>query len=130
MAFSNTYAIILALMLITTGCSYSADSPRGPSMETRAESEDVVDMEHKSVQLMMDAGSIDLDSAQGTVETLVDLGASALEAVELVSNKTGIVLRAEDEDGQVYYLGFGGLGYLEIIRRDSADGEIIYAPED
>ncbi len=130
MAFSNTYAIILALMLITTGCSYSADSPRGPSMETRAESEDVVDMEQKSVQLIMDAGSIDLDSAQGTVETLVDLGASALEAVELVSNKTGIVLRAEDEDGQVYYLGFGGLGYLEIIRRDSADGEIIYAPED
>ena len=118
MAFSNTYAIILALMLITTGCSYSADSPRGPSMETRAESEDVVDMEQKSVQLIMDAGSIDLDSAQGTVETLVDLGASALEAVELVSNKTGIVLRAEDEDGQVYYLGFGGLGYLEIIRRD------------
>ena len=130
MAFSNTYAIILALMLITTGCSYSAESPRGPSMETRAESEDVVDMEQKSVQLIMDAGSIDLDSAQGTVETLVDLGASALEAVELVSNKTGIVLRAEDEDGQVYYLGFGGLGYLEIIRRDSADGEIIYAPED
>lgn len=130
MAFSNTYSIILALMLITTGCSYSADSPRGPSMETRAESEDVVDMEQKSVQLIMDAGSIDLDSAQGTVETLVDLGASALEAVELVSNKTGIVLRAEDEDGQVYYLGFGGLGYLEIIRRDSADGEIIYAPED
>lgn len=129
MAFSNTYAIILALMLITTGCSYLADSPREPSMETRAESEDVVDME-QSVQLIMDAGSIDLDSAQGTVETLVDLGASALEAVELVSNKTGIVLRAEDEDGQVYYLGFGGLGYLEIIRRDSADGEIIYAPED
>lgn len=130
MAFSNTYAIILALMLITTGCSYSADSPRGPSMETRAESEDVVDMEQKSVQLIMDAGSIDLDSAQGTVETLVDLGASALEAVELVSNKTGIVLRAEDEDGQVYYLGFGGLGYLEIIRKDSTNGEIIYAPED
>ena len=129
MAFSNTYSIILALMLITTGCSYLADSPREPSMETRAESEDVVDME-QSVQLIMDAGSIDLDSAQGTVETLVDLGASALEAVELVSNKTGIVLRAEDEDGQVYYLGFGGLGYLEIIRRDSADGEIIYAPED
>ena len=99
-------------------------------METRAESEDVVDMEQKSVQLIMDAGSIDLDSAQGTVETLVDLGASALEAVELVSNKTGIVLRAEDEDGQVYYLGFGGLGYLEIIRKDSTNGEIIYAPED
>lgn len=130
MAFSNTYAIILALMLITTGCSYLADSPREPSMETRAESEDVVDMEQKSVQLIMDAGSIDLDSAQGTVETLVDLGASALEAVELVSNKTGIVLRAEDEDGQVYYLGFGGLGYLEIIRKDSTNGEIIYAPED
>ena len=30
----------------------------------------------------------------------------------------------------VYYLGFGGAGYLEMIRKDSPDGEILYAPID
>lgn len=83
-----------------------------------------------SIQLIMEAGKIDRDSAEGTVETLAEIGAGALESAELISEKRGIVLRVVDTENQVYYLGFGGLGYLELIRKDSADGEILYAPED
>ena len=63
-------------------------------------------------------------------ETLYDVGAERVETAELVSEKQGVVLKATDTEGTVYYLGFGGSGYLEIIRKDSPDGEILYAPID
>ncbi len=82
----------------------------------------------QSVQLIREAGSLDADSAQGTIETLVSLGVGTLQSAELVSNDTGVVLQVQDDKGDTYYLGYGAFGYLEIVRKDSLDGEIIYAP--
>lgn len=98
-------------------------------LKTQTESEEIVEME-KNIQLIMDAGDIDQDSAEGTVEILLDLGVSSLKNVELISRTHGIVLCAVDSEGNTYYLGFGEFGYLEIIRKDSEDGVVIYAPEE
>lgn len=122
--------LAVALVFLTIGCGYHESVQVNMDYEEiQIKSEEIVKMK-RSVQLIMEAGNIDQDSAEGTVETLLDLGASSLENVELISNTRGIVLCAIDEDGNTYYLGFGGLGYLEVIRKDSEDGEIIYALEE
>lgn len=82
----------------------------------------------QSIQLIMSAGSLDLDSAQGTMETLNDLSISSIKEVKQVSNHSSMVLKIIDSKNDIYYLGFGGFGYLEIVRKGSLDGEIIYAP--
>ena len=123
--------IIIGLLILTTvGCGRRESPPGGPEpAEQQTESERDTEME-QSIQLLMDAGSLDRDSAQGTVETLAELGVPPLESAELVSDARGVTLRAVDAEGAVYYLGYGGLGYLEIVRKDSEDGEILYAPEE
>lgn len=76
----------------------------------------------------MSAGNLDLDSAQGAIEALNDLNISSVKEAEQVSNNSGVILKIIDAKNDIYYLGFGSFGYLEIVRKDSPDGEIIYAP--
>ena len=87
-------------------------------------------VETDGVELIKDAGNLSQDSAQGAVETLYDVGAERVKTAELVSENHGVTLKVTDVNGKVYYLGFGGSGYLEIIRKDSTNGEILYAPID
>lgn len=116
---------MILLFLSVCGCSNSEVSSSSP--KNQPESEVTADME-RSIRLIRKAGDLDLDSAQGTVETLLELGINFLKDAKLVSNDHGVVLQIVDEKDNTYYLGYGGLGYLEIIRKDSLNGEIIYAP--
>ena len=84
----------------------------------------------QSVRLIREAGNLAADSAQGSIETLVSLGVGPLESAELVSDNNGVVLQVQDNKGNTYYLGYGSFGYLELVRKDALDGEIIYAPTD
>ena len=121
---------MLLLILIASGCGCQKDSSDSNMSEsTDVEREDEFAME-KSIKLIMEAGNLDRDSAEGTVDCLTELGVGEIESAELVSNNRGVILRVTDSENQVYYLGYGGLGYLEIVRKDSEDGEIIYAPEE
>lgn len=83
-----------------------------------------------SVQLLIEIGKLDSDSAEGTVYTLTELGISQLEKVKKIPCKTGVALQVTDSTGNTYYLGYGELGYLEVIRKDSMDGELLYVPID
>ena len=65
--------------------------------------------------------------AQGAMETMTQAGVDPdLKKVKLVSKTPSIKALVTDSKGNTYYLAFGGLDFLELIRRDSADGEIIY----
>ncbi len=48
-----------------------------------------------------------------------------LAQMELAPNRS-YTYRAETVDGRVYYLGFGGLGYLELVRADDINGEVVW----
>lgn len=130
MATSYFHIGIALLLLLTAGCGLGkAETGETSSTEIQSESELDSEME-QSIQLIMETGGIDRDSAEGTMETLTELGVPSIAKAELVSNHRGVVLQVSDAEDHVYYLGYGGFGYLEIVRRDSADGEILYAPED
>ena len=124
-------SLLIAMILLissVSGCGRNgAAQDYVPSTENQPESEVAADME-QSVRLIREAGSLEPDSAQGTVETLLELGIHALKGAKLVSNDNGVVLQVVDEEDHTYYLGYGDFGYLEIVRKDSLDGEIIYAP--
>lgn len=113
--------ILLIFAIGLSGCKTQPQITDNAVVET--------DREH-IVELIKDAGNLNQDSAQGAVETLYHVGAERVETVELVSENHGVTLKVTDMDGEVYYLGFGGSGYLEIIRKDSENGEILYAPID
>ncbi len=89
--------------------------------KTQPQVTDNATVETDGVELIKNAGNLSQDSAQGAVETLYDVGAERVETAELVSEKQGVILKTTDIAGTVYYLGFGGSGYLEIIRKDSPD---------
>lgn len=114
----NGIGILLIFAIGLSGC------------KTQPQVTDNATVETDGVELIKDAGNLSQDSAQGAVETLYDVGSERVETAELVSEKQGVILKATDIEGTVYYLGFGGSGYLEIIRKDSPDGEILYAPID
>lgn len=69
-------------------------------------------------------------ASEGTVSTLHDVGCGEIKDVILVSSKRGYTVKVIDEDNNVYFAGLGGLGYVEVIRRDSEDGELVYAAID
>ena len=113
--------ILLIFAIGLSGCKTQPQITDNAVVET--------DREH-AVELIKDAENLSQDSAQGAVETLYDVGAEGVETVELVSENHGVTLKVTDVNGKVYYLGFGGAGYLEMIRKDAPDGEILYAPID
>lgn len=86
--------------------------------------------EQAEIAMIQDAGEIGKSGAQGAVERLHEIGASDVQKASLISKEKGITLKVQDADGSVYYLGFGDLGYLEIIRKDAKDGKILYAVAD
>lgn len=98
--------------------------------KTQPQVTDNATVETDGVELIKDAGNLSQDSAQGAMETLYESGAAEVTTAELVSENYGVTLKVTDMNGKVYYLGFGGSGYLEIIRKDSENGEILYAPID
>lgn len=98
--------------------------------KTQPQVTDNATVETDGVELIKDAGNLSQDSAQGAMETLYESGAAEVTTAELVSENYGVTLKVTDVSGKVYYLGFGGSGYLEIIRKDSENGEILYAPID
>ena len=98
--------------------------------KTQPQVTDNATVETDGVELIKDAGNLRQDSAQGAMETLYESGAAEVTTAELVSENYGVTLKVTDVNGKVYYLGFGGSGYLEIIRKDSENGEILYAPID
>ena len=95
---------------------------------SKTEQED--DRMETGVELLMETGKLDRDSAEGSLEVLRELGAAPLRDAEKLGSQYGTALRVTDRDGRVFYLGYGGLGYLEIVRKGAPDGEILYAPED
>lgn len=130
MAIQHLNVGIALLLLLAIGCSNGELSPpKETPAATQSEVKDGVEMD-QSVQLIMEAAGIEQDGAQGAAETLAELGVSELCKAELVSAKRGTVIRVVNSEDEVYYLGFGGLGYLEVVRKDSTDGEILYAPEE
>ena len=136
----RAYLILLFIVfaLVLSACGNKTDKSDSTKSESVNEmssniekniNNEVEDMD-KSVEMIMNAGNLDLDSAQGTVETLAEYGITKIVSVEFVSKHLGVVLKITDGKNDVYYLGYGGNGYLEIVRKDSVDGEIIYAPID
>lgn len=122
------FTIIVLSMLLTVSCIHKqAAQDNISSKQNNFESGETTDME-QSIQLIMSAGNLDLDSAQGAIEALNDLNISSVKEAEQVSNNSGVILKIIDAKNDIYYLGFGSFGYLEIVRKDSPDGEIIYAP--
>lgn len=119
--------IVLSMLLTVNYIQKQAVQDNIPSKQNSIESEETADMK-QSIQLIMSAGALDLDSAQGTMEALNALGISSIKEAEQVPNNSSVVLQIIDTKDNIYYLGFGTFGYLEIVRKDSLDGEIIYAP--
>ena len=119
--------IILSILLTVSCIQKQAVQDNIFSKENSMESGETADME-QSIQLIMSAGNLDLDSAQGAMETLNDLNISSIQEAEQVSNNSSVVLKIIDAKNYIYYLEFGSFGYLELVRKDSPDGEIIYAP--
>ena len=107
--------LLLCLGLIMAGCGRQKADGSEREME---------------IQLFMKNVGIDEDCAEGIVDELHHVGALVVTEVSLVGNKRGYQVLAKDSAENTYYIGLGGMGYLEYIRKGTADGEFLYAAED
>lgn len=122
--------LLISLALLFAGCSdnVQAEQP-APTTTTESAQEWSTgdDVMKNSAVLLQEELHISESRAQGAMETMTQAGVDPdLKKVEPVSKTPGIKALVTDSKGNTYYLSFGGLDFLELIRRDSADGEIIY----
>jgi hypothetical protein len=82
---------------------------------------------NENKKLIIDNIGIDDDCAQGVVDELNRLEIKKLISIQDYSTGgNGYIFSVTDEENHVYFIGLGALGYLEIIREDSLDGDILY----
>ncbi len=87
-------------------------------------------MEYNDAQFLAKQFGIDDDCAEGLADELHSVGASQIIEIELIPCKYGYQGRLTDDAGNTYFVVLGGLGYLELIRAGSPDGEVLYAAID
>lgn len=125
--------IITGALLTLTGCP--GDLPQSEPISTTAAAPTITAQESatgdevmkNSTTLLQKKLGVSESRAQDALETMTQAGISPeLKKVRLLSKSPGITALVTDSRGDAYYLAFGGLDYLELIRRGSAGGEIIY----
>lgn len=96
--------------------------------ETSSEELDVVGERFvvDDAKLIMDAVGIEEDAALGAAQRLCEIGVGQLVSVEEVSSDDGHTVKVTDEYGRTYFMGLNELGYVDIVRFDSVDGEVLY----
>lgn len=125
----KSVGVLLILIIGLSGCKNQTQVTENQSEEIDIVQGEGTDIGH-AVEIIKRAGNLSQNNAQGAVETLYESGASEVETAELVSENHGVTLKVIDVDEKVYYLGFSNLGYLEMIRKDSENGEILYVAVD
>jgi len=120
--------LLINLALLFAGCSDNAQAEQpAPTTESAQEWSTGDDVMESSAVLLQKELYISESRAHGAMKTMTQAGVDPdLKKVKLVSKTSGIKALVTDSKGNTYYLAFGGLDFLELIRRDSADGEIIY----
>lgn len=79
------------------------------------------------VDLLCDKLKISEERAKGAIEILMQSGVSSqIKKVKLIDNKQGIEAIVTDKNGNKFYLSFDEMGFLELARKDSAHGEILF----
>ena len=94
--------IVLSMLLTVNYIQKQAVQDNIPSKQNSIESEETADMK-QSIQLIMSAGALDLDSAQGTMEALNALGISSIKEAERVPNNSSVVLQIIDTKNNIYF---------------------------
>ena len=128
------YITIIIVMIVAAACHTANTTKRGNDtggvIINEEEAEGMEKTDTRSEDLLIKSGGIKSDSAQGTVDTLNELGISDIISVEKLPSERGINLRITDSRGRLFCLGYGKFGYLEIVSKDEPDGEILYAEEE
>ncbi len=120
---------IAAAVIFLCSCSQAYQLESAPEVtEKVTETEEVKTMEN-ATYLAAQLG-IEDDCAQGLRDELSRVGAAEIVRVESIVCKHGYQATLTDADDNVYFIALGDLGYLELICRDSPDGEILYAAID
>ena len=120
----------LCVLLSLTGCVDNNNTDikekisQNEIIQKHNEGEDEM---NNSVDLLCSNLKISEARAKGAVEILMQSGVSSqLKKVKIINNKQGIETIVTDKDGKKYYLSFDEMGFLELVRRDSAQGEIVF----
>ena len=133
----KTITMLLTLGLVATigACAKTPSQeevPNQPVQQTAApennsdlDATEGANMLDANANLIKEVTGYDDDCCAGAAETLAELKVGELAQMELAPNRS-YTYRAETVDGRVYYLGFGGLGYLELVRADDINGEVVW----
>lgn len=129
----NCYAKGLILffacvILFLCGCETHEDETQAmTSVSKIAQNGTGGDKMKNSVDMLQNKLKISEVRAEGALEILTQSGVvSPFKKVKPLDTKRGIQALVTDQTGQNYYLGFDDLGFLELVRKDSAQGEVVY----
>lgn len=123
--------LLLGATLVFCGCARTAEQkPKdGDAVETQEPSGDTTeDLEGLDANALMikEAVGIDADRAKGASETLAGLEVGELVSAERLGDDT-YETKVTAADGRCYFLEFSQMGYLQVVRADATDGEVVWA---
>lgn len=133
--FALLFVVMALSFVCTTGCvpthdTKSDSATSGTTNESIDFGNNTATKKEKmrnSIDMLCSNLKISEARAKGTMEILVQSGVSPrLEAVKISNDKQGIEAIVTDDNGKDFYLSFDETGFLELVRRDSAQGEIIF----
>ena len=81
----------------------------------------------------MNNGGISLDKANELLSQILDiskeLNIGKITSISFKQEQTGYIIEVKADD-KLYYMLTSSYGYIEAVKKDSLDGEIVYMPMD
>lgn len=74
--------------------------------------------------------NLSAESISSIMDALETLKIDELSVAQAFPGRVGQTIEVKEITGRKYYLGLSIYGFVEIVRRDSPTGEIVYIPLD
>ncbi len=83
-----------------------------------------------SKEVLTRLDNLSAESISSILDILDNLRVFELLEAKVFPGRAGKTIEVKDISEQKYYIGLSEYGYVEIVRRDSPNGKIVYMPID
>lgn len=78
------------------------------------------------IELFQEETGLSFYSARACVSVLHENGCDKIKEISIISDNKGYTVKITDHNENIFFAGIGELGLMDVIRKDSEDGEPVY----
>jgi len=124
------YNCTIALMLLTiflVSCGSVNEQNGGFEMDVNVNVNEKSVFEHNKQKVSEHITAENAEILDSTISRLVNAGVGAIKDIAVEAGAGGRVMLLTDDKDQAYYLELDQYGLIVILRKDGAEGEVLFA---